>query len=124
MNGQFTIIQFDVDWENSWRDVENWDAAWIFVKYKRAGRIWQHASLAPRDEDHGAPGGAVIDVGVTDGVGKGVFLYRSSPGSGAANYQGVRLHWNYGQDNVGDDELVQVKVFAVEMVSIPQGTPI
>ena len=33
----FVLVQFDVSWENSWRVVggtNNWDAAWIFIKYR------------------------------------------------------------------------------------------
>ena len=37
---QFTLVQFDISWENSWRTSSapfNWDAAWVFVKYKVDG---------------------------------------------------------------------------------------
>ena len=33
----FTMVEFDISWENSWRysgGPSNWDAAWIFIKYK------------------------------------------------------------------------------------------
>ena len=26
-------VQFDMSWDNSWRDGINWDAAWVFMKY-------------------------------------------------------------------------------------------
>ena len=30
-------VEFDINWENSWRvssGPSNWDAAWVFVKYR------------------------------------------------------------------------------------------
>ena len=33
----YTLVEFDISWENSWRVVGgpgNWDQAWKFVKYK------------------------------------------------------------------------------------------
>ena len=33
----FTMVQFDLTWENSWRvssGPSNWDAAWVFVKFR------------------------------------------------------------------------------------------
>ena len=57
-------LQFDIAWEDSWRaswkegDTEwtNWDAAWIFVKYRKQGAPgWSHATLSVNDADHAAP---------------------------------------------------------------------
>src|SRR5688572_23945751 len=45
----FTMVEFDISWENSWRysnGPANWDAVWLFVKYKiGSGGAWQHAWL-------------------------------------------------------------------------------
>jgi len=33
----YSLVQFDLTWENSWRTSSapnNWDAAWVFVKYR------------------------------------------------------------------------------------------
>ena len=30
------VISFDIGWDRSWRNDVNWDAAWVFVKYKTA----------------------------------------------------------------------------------------
>lgn len=35
-----THVQFDISWDNSWRDIVNWDAAWVFVKYKGGDGLW------------------------------------------------------------------------------------
>lgn len=48
-------------------------------------------------------------------------MYRSADGFGAVNWTGNKLRWNYGVDGVLDGDSVEVKVFAVEMVYIPQG---
>ena len=48
--GQFTLVQFNITWENSWRisgGPSNHDASWVFVKYSTdGGATWRHATLA------------------------------------------------------------------------------
>ena len=42
----YTLVEFDISWENSWRVVGgpgNWDAAWVFVKYRIGAGPWLHA---------------------------------------------------------------------------------
>lgn len=113
---QYTMVEFNLAWENSWRDALNWDAAWVFVKYRRSGGVWQHASLAAGG--HQPPTGAQID---PSNDGKGVFIYRDAIGSGNNNFRKVELRWNYGLDGVPDYAPVDVMVFAIEMVYVPQG---
>lgn len=115
----FTQVQFTVTWDNSWRDVVNWDAAWVFVKYKGNDGVWHHATLSATGSDHTAPSGSTI---TPSSDGKGVFIYRSTNGSGSNSFAGVKLHWNYGTDGVGDNDLITVKVFAIEMVYVPQAS--
>jgi len=122
--GQTAQIQFDISWENSWRDTENWDAAWIFIKYKdvNATGAWQHASLNYVDgsnDGHTAPAGSSIS---TPADGKGAFIYRSANGDGTTNFVNTRLQWNYGQDGLLSINTVDIKVFAIEMVYVPQGS--
>lgn len=127
----FTMAQFTLGWENSWRDNVNYDAAWIFVKYRVPGgsggdNNWRHATLSNIASQHTAPTGAEIKP-TTDG--KGVFLYRSSNGGGNVNYANVQIRWNYGGDLksnvvgnfVGDNDQIEIQVFAIEMVYVPQG---
>ncbi|MBL0144450.1 MAG: hypothetical protein IPP48_00425 [Chitinophagaceae bacterium] len=40
-------IKFDVSWDNGWRSsvLNNWDAAWVFFKYKTISGNWGHLSL-------------------------------------------------------------------------------
>ena len=49
-NGSTAWIQFDLSWQNSWNGgvVNNWDAAWVFVKYNTVNDpTWRHAFLSP-----------------------------------------------------------------------------
>lgn len=123
---QYTLIEFDLSWENSWRinvGPSNWDAAWIFVKYRVSGGVWKHASLnyvngTAASDGHTEAGGSTIS---TPSDGKGVFIYRSATGSGDVNFTGTRLRWNYGTDGVNDEDIVDIKVFGIEMIYVPEG---
>ena len=33
------VVELNLSWDNSWRDDFNWDAAWIFLKYKSGERL-------------------------------------------------------------------------------------
>ncbi|MBM3237243.1 hypothetical protein FJZ31_13200 [Candidatus Poribacteria bacterium] len=57
----------------------------------------------------------------TPSDGKGAFLYRTNDGTGSINWDGVKLRWNYGTDGLQDSDTVTVKVFAIEMVYVPEG---
>jgi len=119
---QYRMITFDIDWAYSWRSSgspNNWDAAWIFVKYQVNGEEWKHATLSTVSEEHLSPQGTTID---SPSDGKGVYIYRSENGSGRFSAAGVSLRWNYGLDIGADNETVNVRVFGLEMVYIPQGS--
>lgn len=128
MVNQSVNIQFDVSWDNSWRtsaNPNNWDAVWLFVKYKKANDgKWYHATLNANDASHftGSQGaGAIIDA---RGDGKGAFFYRSADGTGTFASNQVKLNWNYGSDGIGNNlatELTELQVFGIEMCYIPQG---
>jgi len=113
-------VRFDVSWDNSWRTSTNqlnWDAAWVFVKYKKNGsNNWQHATLATTGNT--AASGATIDV-PTDA--KGAFAYRSANGSGSNAFTNNRLVWNSVADGVLNTDSVNICVFAIEMVYVPSG---
>jgi len=127
----YTLVQFDLTWQNSWRTSSapnNWDAAWVFVKYRVGSGEWQHASL--NNTGHSGTG-ATIDVGLlTPGTafnaitnpGLGAFIYRSANGTGTFTITGAQLRWNYGANSVADDATVDVQVFAIEMVYVPRGS--
>lgn len=128
----FVLVQFDVSWENSWRVVggtNNWDAAWLFIKYRIGAGPWTHAYL--NNMGHESCEGMLIDNGLlTPGTAfdpitnpsLGVFLYRDEPGMGNINCQQVRLRWNYGANGLADNTQVDIKVFAIEQVYISAGS--
>jgi formylglycine-generating enzyme required for sulfatase activity len=127
----FTLVRFDINWSNSWRTnsgPSNWDAAWIFVKFRIEGGTgctpggWQHATLSANNGDHSvtANNGVAPQFAAT-ADGRGVFMYRAGNGAGSIDWDQVLLRWNYGVDGVLDNCNVSVKVFAVEMVYVPQG---
>lgn len=127
----FTQVQFNITWENSHRVAfgpTNWDAAWVFVKYRVAGGNWLHASLANTGQV--APSGSTIDIGLltpgstynaTTNPGMGAFIYRNTSGSGTFTANSAQLRWAYGANSVADNAVVEVQVFAIEMVFVPGG---
>ena len=127
----FTMVEFDISWENSWRYANgpgNWDAAWIFIKYRIAGSPWSHAWL--NNSGHVSCAGTTIENGLlTPGSAfnavtnpaLGVFLYRSVPGVGNISCSDVQLRWNYGAGGVTDNAQIDIEVFAIEMCYVPQG---
>lgn len=124
-NGGFMYVQVDLAWQNSWRvsvAPSNWDAAWVFVKYRKADGIWRHAHLSTNNLDHIVPPGATVSVGTTSNLAVGAFIYRSANGVGNVNWPAVQLRWNYAADGVLASDLVTVDVSALEMVYVPTGS--
>ena len=92
-------------------------------------RIWEHARL--NNTGHTAPSGSNIDVGLrapdsafnaTTNPAVGVFIYRSTDGSGNNTFNNARLRWNYGANGINDTTRLTVQVFAIEMVLVPQSS--
>jgi len=129
-------VTFDLAWDHSWRaawevseeqhggkgplKLESWDAAWVFVKFRSPGADQHsHAMLSAGKGDHRAPAGAALDVGLTDDGtrGVGVFVYRKTAGHGPNDFNGLTLRWLHG---AVDPAAVELKVFALEMVYVPQ----
>lgn len=204
-----TRVNFDLSWENSWRystasNINNWDAAWVFVKFRvggqdylsaagatssgttitvnstaglrpgmpvrvssgtgaftaaavvrsivnetqfivsespvtplsasavvRASRIWEHAWLANSSSITAGTGTAAnYETGFlnpaaafdsTTNPTLGVFIYRNSEGYGSVNITDIGLRWNYRAQGIGNDDVVEVRVFGVEMVYVAEG---
>jgi len=122
----YTMAQFDISWENSWRigsGPKNWDAVWVFVKYQVFGQEWKHATLSTNPGDHNISNNSgVAATFLPSSDGKGAMIYRSAVGgTGNINWIGTSLKWNYPSDGVADAAQVTIKVFAIEMVDIPTG---
>lgn len=115
------FVKFDISWENSWReDVQagNWDAAWVFIKFKSKNGQWQHAKLSPVSTDQVSPESAVINAS-DDGM--GVFIYRKHNGVGDVAFSDVKLMWDYSLTGLLPNDTLEVKVLGIEMVFVPQG---
>jgi hypothetical protein len=111
-------VQFDMSWDNSWRDGINWDAAWVFMKYKDASGNWQHVKLNTTGFANGTGTANIIQVG-SDKV--GAFVYRSAAGTGTFASTTMQMQWNYGLSGLTNVTGLEVRVFAVEMVYVPEG---
>lgn len=115
-------IKFNLAWKNSWRDAVNYDGVWLFVKYKTGTNNWKHGSLSTVANNHstGTQAAAATILPASDG--KGVYFFRTNAGNGDIASNDVQLQWNYDADGVGDNEIVQVQVYSIEMVYIPLGS--
>ncbi len=115
-------IKMNISWEHSWRDSINWDAAWIIIKYKEPKDSlwkWKHGALSQSGNNAGS--GAGYKIVVPDDR-MGAFFYRSAIGSGNVASNDVKLFWDYGAAGVTNIDSVEVRVFATEMVYVPQGS--
>jgi len=125
--GNHTFVQFDMTWDNSWRNSagpSNWDAAWVFVKFQVFGSPeWLHATLSATDANHSITNNNGVTMNIDAAAnGRGVMVHRTANGNGNLNLQGVRLRWDYRSGNVVHDTAnVTVRVFAIEMIYIPEG---
>ena len=138
------LIKFSLSWEYSWRTIDpnNWDAAWVFVKYRRGSEHWDHMYLdptfAPTVENNNG-------VAMTHEYGRsyipqfdeqravGVFLFRRENGRGHIRWETITLRWDYrgtgiynpmnaatGSNITATDEIT-IRVFAIEMVYVREG---
>ncbi len=115
-------IRFNISWENSWRDSVNWDAAWIFVKFREPkDSVWKYRHLHLEGSGNTGTGNANMKFAFPEDK-KGVFFYRSDISSGHVKMDSVKLLWNYGADNVTLIDSLEIKVFATEMVYVPAGS--
>ncbi len=135
------IVELNLSWDNSWRDDFNWDAAWIFIKYKKRGALapWHHAYLTQEGHEatplNGNEGGDHTFMFGKTGSGTnakvtGVYLMRDAISEGKV-YARLRLKWiiNANPQNpltiadFGDDlKSIYVAVHGIEMVYIPYGS--
>ena len=146
VNADYTEVTFDLSWSGSWRakwtepaetsithkpiEVENWDAAWVFVKFlpekdsieSLERNHWQHATLAPDPSLHVMPAGATNTLRVSEDGSRGIgmFIFRDAIGHGANTFKGVKLRWQHGADKV-DPTQAAVKVHPIAMVYVPEG---
>lgn len=110
-------VEFDLNWDNSWRTSAgpgNWDAAWIFIKYRVNNGSWTHGIISQANSV--AAPGSTLEV-TSDGI--GAFIYREIDGNGNVDYNDIQIRWNVGSTSTSD--IIDVQVFAIEMVYVPEG---
>ena len=107
----FVQLQFDLSWDNSWKNSVNWDAAWVFFKFKDNDGTWHHLNLT---NSNNLSTNAGYTINVPPDM-TGAMIYRNATGSGSVALTGMRV----GVNNLPGS--FDIKAFAIEMVDIPQG---
>jgi formylglycine-generating enzyme required for sulfatase activity len=121
-NAQPARIVFDIAWDASFRDDLNWDAVWVFAKFREAGQPWRHARMSTASSAHriGANNGVLATLAPSsDGL--GLFLYRAEDGFTSIDWDQVSLSWDLSDGGVDKSAAVEVEVIALEMVYVPEG---
>lgn len=117
------VIKINISWDNSWRDSINWDAAWLYFKYKKINDSawkWKHGNFSTTGNYPGISTSPLKIVVPSDL--KGAFLYRSGIGEGNIKSDSVCFVWNYGSDASINIDSVELRFFATEMVFVPEGS--
>lgn len=109
-------IQFTVSWDNGWRSsiLNNWDAAYVFIKFKDVDNTWKHLNFT--NVGNTVPSGFTADFTSPQYV--AVLLHRSATGSGTTTITNAQL----GIPAARATGIYDIKVFAIEMVYVPQGS--
>ena len=122
------VVNFNISWENSWRNKINHDAVWLTVRlnnsqsspiFKKLCQV-SAAGLNPSGSSTGTASNLEFYV-PTDK--NGAFLRRSSNGN-VVNVaaQNAQLTINYDSCGFSDTDQVNVSLLGLEMVFIPQGS--
>ena len=129
--GDTAVIEVNLLWDNSWRDDFNWDAAWVFFKFKKRGleNPWQHAYLGSSGHVLSASagnegGGYAYMAGANGGKVNGLYVMRNSISEGNVSVR-LQAKWpltgtGLTKSDFGDAlDKIYVAAHAIEMVYIP-----
>jgi len=129
-------VEFDITWSNSWRTLAvnepyNWDAAWVFCKIRRNDGDWTHLKLdttghtIPSTPQAITTSLGLVDTGASHNASTnpvaGIFMYRTNDGFGTFTANDVRLRWNYADNGASSGDVIDIRVYALEMVYVPEG---
>ncbi len=128
ISGGSADIQFDLSWSNSYRwtetiagnSITNHDAAWVFIKFRNTSiGKWKHALLT--STGHSVSPGSILEI-YSNGAGTNVaaMVYRSDVGNGALVNTNMTLRWDMSKNGLTKTNFVDIRVFAIEMVKIPE----
>ncbi|MCM1031871.1 MAG: hypothetical protein NC410_10590 [Oscillibacter sp.] len=115
-------LTFTLSWDNSWRDNFNWDAVWLFVKYKKEGSTdaWSHLYLGSNQTGTSM---LSMEPGNTGSQIVGAFVYPKNKGT--FNIAGERVTLKAPLNGLSASDITDKKVYfavsAIEMVLIPYG---
>ena len=113
---QPNTLNFQVEWKNGWRNERNWDGVWVFTKFRIGQGGWRHLRIGkPPTQGNGLARVGCDFQAPADGA--GFFAY---PGSAVRG----DLMWNVSLPLGFESparENIEFKVFAIEMVHIPEG---
>lgn len=122
---KIATVSFKVAWDNSWRDDFNWDAVYIFLKYrKKDEKEWKHVFLM--DNGHTLTQGFEYQMAKTATLHRamGIFVQRKTAGGGDVKVS-LALKWRIEQNNLLPTDFlndeVELQANCIEMVYHPQG---
>ncbi|MFA5059722.1 MAG: SUMF1/EgtB/PvdO family nonheme iron enzyme [Candidatus Omnitrophota bacterium] len=120
------ILQFDVSWNNSWRNKINHDAIWFFVKVDTGTAPYSHCLMKTSGASPtGFSAGSDTNLAIYVPSDKtGAFLRPSSyRAMGSVSSTSVQLKVDYGASscNIADTASITPYVYGIEMVYVPQG---
>ncbi len=132
VNQAAKTVTFDLKWNNSWRVTTvpfNWDAAWVFVKFRTCGASpttpWTHGLVSVTLSDHNFS--SALEPTLSDGSAVGIDAAPNNTGV-MLRRTAVGIYPNAGPhtitlkiNNLPTSGDIDVKVFGIEMVFIPQG---
>ncbi len=133
-SGDTAVIEVYLRWDNSWRDDFNWDAAWVFFKFKKRGleNPWQHAYLALSGHvlspaAGNEAGGYAYMVGSNAGKVNGLYIMRENISEGNVSVR-LQAKWPLAGTGLSKSDFgealneIYVAVHAIEMVYVPYGS--
>ncbi len=112
-------LSFNISWDASWKQGDEYDAAWVFVKAKQQNGQWRHARIVKESAmtianslANGAE--AIIEVSPDN---MGMIIRRKLDGNGDND-------WNVSIEieNEESEESLEFRVFALEMVHVTSGS--
>lgn len=128
-NSLYNRLQFDVEWDFCWRENtgrSNWNAIWVFAKFRKITPsidVWKHVTLSTEARDYEVLNeNGVSPVFAPSSDGKGLFIYRLNTGKDTVRWNSIRIRWNYPEDGLQQNDEIEVKVYVVEMIYIPEGS--
>jgi len=108
-----------------------WDAVWVFGKYRKVGtNTWKHMYLSVNGHTTGSGTPTTFTLGRVDestsyhavsNPNVGLFVYRSQVGSGETSITNGTLRWDIENEGLQIDEQVEIVLYGIEMVYVPQG---